>query len=56
MRLHDIIARIKDGRFAKEWALEQQTGEPVLQRIRTENLQHPIIQAERELYKLLGRR
>ncbi|MCP4425614.1 MAG: ketol-acid reductoisomerase [Chloroflexi bacterium] len=55
-RLHNIIARIKDGRFAKEWALEQQASEPTFQRIRAENLKHPIIQAEQELYKLLGRR
>jgi ketol-acid reductoisomerase len=55
-RLHNIITHIKDGSFAKEWALEQQAGEPMLQRIRTENLQHPIIRAERELYRLLGRK
>ncbi len=55
-RLHVIINRIKNGSFAKEWALEQQAGEPMFQRIRAENLKHPIVQAEQELYALLGRR
>ena len=55
-RLHGIINHIKDGSFAKEWALEQQAGEPMFQRIRAENLKHPLVEAEDELYKLLGRR
>ena len=55
-RLHGIINHIKDGSFAKEWALEQQAGEPMFQRIRADNLKHPLVQAEDELYKLLGRR
>ena len=55
-RLHGIINHIKDGSFAKEWALEQQAGEPMFQRIRAENLKHPLVQAEDELYTLLGRR
>ena len=55
-RLHGIINHIKDGSFAREWALEQQAGEPMFQRIRAENLKHPLVEAEDELYKLLGRR
>jgi ketol-acid reductoisomerase len=54
-RLHGIVAKIKDGTFAKEWMLEQQSGFPVFKRVRKDNLNHPMILAERELYRILGR-
>lgn len=55
-RLHAMIDHIRNGEFAKEWMLEQQTGEPVFRRIRQQNLEHPMIKAEHELYKILGRK
>jgi ketol-acid reductoisomerase len=54
-RLERIIKNIKNGVFAKDWRLEQQTGFPSWHRIRNQNLQHPVILAERELYARLGR-
>jgi ketol-acid reductoisomerase len=54
-RLRAIIERIRSGQFAKEWTLEQQAGEPMFGRIRRQNLDHPMLQAEQELYKVLGR-
>jgi ketol-acid reductoisomerase len=54
-RLRKIIATIQDGTFAKDWMLEQQSGFPTFKRIRKENINHPMIKAERDLYKILGR-
>ncbi len=54
-RLKKLVDNIRDGSFAKQWALEQQAGFPTWRRIRRENLKHPVICAERELFKRLGR-
>lgn len=54
-RLHSIIDNIRDGTFAKDWMLEQQAEYPVFKRVRKENMAHPIRQAERRLYQILGR-
>ena len=53
-RLRQIIGRIKDGSFAKEWALEQQAGLPVWRRVRQENASHPMIKEEERLLSSLG--
>jgi ketol-acid reductoisomerase len=49
------LENIRNGTFAKEWMLEQQAGFPTWRRIRRENLKHPVIQAERDLYRRLKR-
>ena len=54
-RLAEMIDHIKSGGFAKDWTLEQQAGKPRMKRIRKENLAHPVMEAERELYAILGR-
>jgi ketol-acid reductoisomerase len=54
-RMQAMIEHIRSGEFAREWTLEQQAGEPVFRRIRRQNLNHPMVKAERELYKALGR-
>ena len=53
-RMRRIIARIKDGSFAREWMLEQQTGYPMLRRAYHENMAHPIAVAEERFLKVLG--
>jgi len=53
-RMRRIIARIKDGSFAREWMLEQQTGYPMLRRAYRENMAHPIAVAEERFLKTLG--
>lgn len=53
-RLRGLIARIKDGSFAKEWTLEQQAGYPMLRRVAQQNLSHPMAAIERELLRTLG--
>jgi ketol-acid reductoisomerase len=53
-RLRRLIANIKDGTFAKDWALEQQAGFPVWNRVHMENMSHPMIAEEERLLRLLG--
>jgi len=52
-RLRRLVARIKDGTFAREWAIEQLTGYPVWKRVRAENMAHPMIAEEERLLKQL---
>lgn len=54
-RLQRIVRNIKNGKFAKDWMLEQQTGFPTWHRIHQQNMNHPVIRAERDLYLRLGR-
>lgn len=54
-RLQKLVSNIRDGSFAKQWRLEQQEGFSTWKRTRCENLQHPVIRAERELFQRLGR-
>jgi ketol-acid reductoisomerase len=53
-RLRRIIANIKDGTFAKDWAMEQLLGYPVWRRVHQENLSHPMIAEEEKLRRILG--
>jgi ketol-acid reductoisomerase len=53
-RLRGLIARIKDGTFARDWTLEQQAGNPVWNRVRADNLSSTLVQEEQRLLKALG--
>ena len=50
-----VIKSLKDGSFAREWALEQKAGMPVFYRLWREVREHPLYKEERKLYKKLGR-
>lgn len=54
-RLRRIVENIKNGSFAKAWILEQQAGFPTWHRLRQQNMNHPVIRAERDLFRRLGR-
>lgn len=54
-RLSGIIENIRSGAFASAWRAEQEAGCPEFDRTRAENLAHPMIAAERDLYRILGR-
>ena len=54
-RLREIISRIQDGSFAREWAAEQGAGFPEFDRIRELNMAHEMRAVERKLYQVLGR-
>jgi ketol-acid reductoisomerase len=53
-RLRRLIAGIKDGTFAKDWTLEQQTGYPMLNRVYRQNMAHPMVAEEERLLRALG--
>ncbi|AAK41560.1 ketol-acid reductoisomerase [Saccharolobus solfataricus] len=63
-KYYDVVRRIVeneakyiwDGSFAKEWSLEQQAGYPVFYRLWELATQSEMAKAEKELYKLLGRK
>jgi len=51
----EMLENIHSGEFAKDWYAEQQANFPRLRRFWRMNQEHPIAQAERKLYKILGR-
>jgi ketol-acid reductoisomerase len=53
-RLRRIIARIKDGTFARDWTLEQLAGNPVWKRVRAENRSSSLVAEETRLLRALG--
>lgn len=53
--LEEMLHHIKNGDFAADWFSEQQANFPRLKRVWRNNQEHPLAQAERNLYKLLGR-
>jgi ketol-acid reductoisomerase len=55
MRRHyrNIIDRIRDGSFAREWNLEQQASFPTLNRLMDMALKHKSVKAEKELFTVL---
>ena len=56
---HQTRGRVEDirsGSFQKEWSKVQSDGMKEFDRIWDENLKHPIMQMEDELYRTLGRR
>lgn len=53
-RLRRLIAKIKDGTFAKDWAVEQQAGFPMWHLVHLENMSHPMIAEEERLLRALG--
>ncbi|QGA53876.1 ketol-acid reductoisomerase [Sulfolobus sp. E5-1-F] len=54
--VEDEAKYIWDGSFAKEWTLEQQAGYPVFYRLWELATQSEMAKAEKELYKILGRK
>lgn len=54
-RLHGIIDGIRGGKFAKDWATEQQAGLPTFRRAERDGLAHPMIAEERKLFAALNR-
>lgn len=52
-RYRKLIANIKDGTFAKDWAIEQQAGYPVWNSVHKANMSHPMIAEEERLLRAL---
>lgn len=53
-RCRRLIANIKDGTFAREWAIEQQTNYPTWRSVHKENMTHPMIAHEEGILNALG--
>jgi len=51
----EMLEYVRNGDFAQDWYAEQQAGLPRLKRVWQMNREHPLVQAERELYRTLGR-
>jgi len=54
--MREAIRQIKNGEFAREWALEKMLGYPVFNRLWDEVMKSRVWQDEDRLYRLLGRR
>ena len=54
--LRQLVQDIRDGTFQKEWSKVQAGGMKDFDRVWDENLEHPVMQIEDELYRALGRR
>jgi len=52
----DMMKDIESGNFSREWTLEQKSGKIVLNRLWSLGLNHPMIEAERKVFELLGRK
>lgn len=53
-RMRRIVRGIKDGSFARDWTLEQQSGMAKWKRIRHANMTHPMIAEEERLLKAMN--
>ena len=54
-QLRDVINHIRSGAFDKEWQAEQNNDFTEFDAVRHQNMEHPIIKTERDLYRILGR-
>jgi ketol-acid reductoisomerase len=48
-----LLADIQDGKFAREWVLENQAGRPVLNALRNQDREHPMEVIGRELRSMM---
>ncbi|MBI2861122.1 MAG: ketol-acid reductoisomerase [Chloroflexi bacterium] len=51
--MQEILAEIQDGRFAREWVLENQAGRPVYNALKRQDAQHPIEEVGAELRRMM---
>ena len=49
-----ILKEVQDGSFAKEWIKENDNGQPMLNKLREENKNHPIEKVGNELRKMMA--
>ena len=51
--MREILGEIQSGRFAREWLLENQAGQPVFNALRRQGLAHPIEEVGARLRKMM---
>jgi ketol-acid reductoisomerase len=49
-----ILQEIQDGRFAREWILENKAGAPAFKALRRKERAHPVEQIGRQLRRLMS--
>lgn len=49
-----ILSEIQSGQFAKEWLDEYNSGEPLMQKLRTENKEHQIEKVGAKLREMMS--
>jgi ketol-acid reductoisomerase len=54
VRMQEILREIQNGKFAKEWILENQVGRPQFIALRRQNAEHPIEQVGRGLREMMS--
>ncbi len=52
-RMKEILKDIQEGRFAKDWILENKAGRSVLNALRTQHREHPIEKVGRQLREMM---
>ena len=52
--MREVLARIQDGSFAREWIAENDEGRPRFDRLRQENAEHQIEQVGEELRGMMS--
>ena len=52
--MREVLARIQDGSFAREWIAENDEGRPTFNRLRAENAEHPIETIGKELRGMMS--
>jgi ketol-acid reductoisomerase len=52
--MEEILAEIQDGRFAREWILENQAGRPVFNAARRQEQEHLIEDVGKELRSMMS--
>jgi ketol-acid reductoisomerase len=53
-RMRDTLTQIQDGRFAREWILENKAGRPAFMAQRRRQAEHPIEQVGRTLRAMMS--
>ncbi len=51
--MRELLARVRDGSFAREWIAESRAGGPNFERMRRQDLDHPIERVGRELRRMM---
>ncbi|HZI03872.1 MAG TPA: ketol-acid reductoisomerase [Archangium sp.] len=52
-RMRELLREVQDGRFAREWILENQAGRPVFEALKEQGQQHPMEAVGRRLREMM---
>jgi ketol-acid reductoisomerase len=52
-RMREMLREVQDGRFAREWILENQAGRPVFEALKEQGRAHPMEEVGRRLREMM---